>query len=320
MAKSAKSRRLSRATARAPACVGNVGPGFDLIGHTIEGPGDTVTVSKIAEPEIRIERITGVTVDLPADAQRNTAGRALRSLCRAAGVDHGFAIDIEKGIPLGSGLGGSAASAVAALVAANHLLPEPLGRAALYPHALAGEAVATGGDAVGDNVGPMLTGGLALATNGVLRRLPVPAAWHSAVVHPAAAMIETRKARQVLTEPWPLEVITAHSAHLALLLLGCIEGDENLVRQGLRDVLIEPRRAPLVPHLPACQRAAAESGAMGCTISGAGPAVFAWFSHRQAAETGGRRMVEACAAEGLEAALYVSPVNGPAARVLSGFE
>ncbi len=287
-----------------------------MLGHTIAGPADIVTVRKTAEPGVRIERISGVATDLPDDPQRNTAGRALLSLCRAAGLTHGFAVEINKGIPLGSGLGGSAASAVAALVAANGLLPEPLDRPALYPHAMAGEAAATGGAAVGDNVGPMLTGGLALAAAGVLRRLTVPAAWHCAVVHPPM-VIETRAARNVLVAPWPLAAITAHSAHLALLLLGCLSGDETLVRAGLKDQLIEPRRAALVPHLEACQRAAATAGALGCTISGAGPAVFAWFTGRAAAESGGRLLQAACAAQGLEAALYVSPINGPAAEILS---
>ena len=145
------------ARAFAPASVANVAVGFDILGHAIAGIGDTVTVRRIDEPTVRIDAIRGSVVDLPLDAPGNTAGAALISLREGLGLSHGFAIEIDKGIPFGSGMGGSAASCVAALVAANALLDAPLPREALYPHALDGEAVASGGRH-GDNVGPLLLG------------------------------------------------------------------------------------------------------------------------------------------------------------------
>ncbi|HET9484364.1 MAG TPA: homoserine kinase, partial [Xanthomonadales bacterium] len=134
----------TEATAFAPASVGNVGVGFDILGHSIAGPGDRVTARRIAEPVVRIAAIRGTVTTLPMEAQSNTAGCAVDALRIAQSVRFGFELTIEKGIPLGSGLGGSAASAVAALVAANALLDAPLPPAALYPYALAGEAVASG--------------------------------------------------------------------------------------------------------------------------------------------------------------------------------
>ena len=191
------------ASAFAPASVGNVGVGFDILGHVIEGAGDTVHVRRIAAPEVRIADIRGATVDLPRDAPGNTAGAALISLLEAERPGFGFEIEIEKGIPLGSGMGGSAASCVAALVAANALLPRPLSREALYPHALVGEAVASGGRH-GDNLGPMLLGGLVLSTADRLVQIPVPEAWHCVLVHPDA-VLETparprRAGRRLRTE------------------------------------------------------------------------------------------------------------------------
>ncbi|HVH36696.1 MAG TPA: homoserine kinase, partial [Tahibacter sp.] len=143
------------ATAFSPASVGNIGVGFDILGHSIAGAGDRATVRRIDEPVVRITAIRGSTVDLPMEAHANTAGAALIALREALRLPFGFEIELDKGIALGSGMGGSAASCVAALVAANALLDAPLPRAALYPFAVSGEAVASGGRH-GDNVGPML--------------------------------------------------------------------------------------------------------------------------------------------------------------------
>jgi len=220
------------ARAFAPASVANVAVGFDILGHAIAGVGDTVSVRRIDEPVVRIEAIRGSAVELPLDAAGNTAGAALMSLREGLGLDFGFAIEIDKGIPFGSGMGGSAASSVAALVAANALLDAPLAREALYPFALDGEAVASGGRH-GDNVGPLLLGGLALCTADRLLPVPVPASWHSLLVHPHA-VLETRRARQALQGSYALGEFVAQSANLALVLSGCHRSDASLVRAGLR--------------------------------------------------------------------------------------
>ncbi|WP_447939253.1 homoserine kinase [Pseudoxanthomonas mexicana] len=303
-----------QASAFSPASVGNVGVGFDILGHVIEGAGDTVTVRRIDSPEVRIASIRGATVDLPLDAPGNTAGAALISLRDALGVPFGFEVEIEKGIPLGSGMGGSAASCVAALVAANAVLDAPLSREALYPHALVGEAVASGGRH-GDNLGPMLLGGLVLATAEHLVRVPVPDAWHSVLVHPDA-ILETRRARAALQGAYELKEFVAQSANLALVLAGCHAGDASLVRAGLRDILVEPRRAPLIVGFDAAKQAALSAGAMGASISGAGPSVFAWFESRAEAEAAAPAVQAAFAAAGFDSQAWVSPINAPAARLL----
>lgn len=297
-----------------PASVGNVGVGFDILGHVIEGVGDTVTVRRIDVPEVRIVAIRGATVDLPKDAPGNTAGASLIALREALGLPFGFEVEIDKGIPLGSGMGGSAASCVAALVAANELLDTPLSREALYPFALTGEAVASGGRH-GDNLGPMLLGGLVLSTAERLVRIPVPDAWHSVLVHPDA-ILETRRAREALKGHYALGEFVSQSANLALVLAGCHAGDAALVRAGLQDVLVEPRRAPLIAGFDAAKRAALQAGAMGASISGAGPSVFGWFETRAQAEAAAPAIQAAFAAAGFESQAWVSPINGAAAKVL----
>ncbi len=309
----------SRVTcAFAPASVGNVGVGFDLLGHSLAGPGDHAQVRRIDEPVVRIAAIRGCVGTLPLDPLRNTAGTALLALRRTLDLPYGFELVLHKGIALGSGMGGSAASCVAALVAANALLEQPLSREALYPFALDGEAVASG-SRHGDNLGAMLLGGLVLATHARLLRVPVPAAWHCALVHPHV-VLETRQARAALAGHYGLGEFVAQSSNLALVFAGCYQGDASLVREGLEDVLIEPRRAPLIPHFAQVKQAALDHRAMGASISGAGPSVFGWYENRVDAEAAGAAMREAFAGAGLDSEVWVSPIDGPAASLCEAEE
>jgi homoserine kinase len=308
---------LNTASAFAPGGVGNIGVGFDLLGHSIEGVRDVVRVRRIEEPTVRILVIGGKGTGadtLPLDAERNTAGQALVALREGLGVAHGFELELEKGIPLGSGLGGSAASCVAALVAANALLDAPLAREALYPFALDGESVSSG-SRQGDNVAPMLLGGVVLATATRMIPLAVPDWLHAVVVHPDQ-VLETRRARAVLADPYPLPVVVAHSAHLALFLTGLQRGDAGMIRDGLHDVLVEPRRAPLTPGFVQVKSAALDHGALGASMSGGGPSVFAWFATKAEADAAAPAMRSAFVDAGFDARAYVSPVNGPRAELL----
>lgn len=306
------------ARAFAPASVGNIGVGFDLLGHSIDGPRDVATVRRIDAPEVRIRAIAGDVAGadrLPLEAERNTAGRALIALREALALPFGFEVELEKGIPLGSGLGGSAASCVAALVAANAVLDAPLSREALYPFALQGEAVASG-SLHGDNVAPMLLGGVTLATHDRMIALSVPTALHAVVVHPDQEL-ETRRARAALADPYPLSQFVAQSTHLALFLTGLQRGDLDLIREGLADVLVEPRRAALIPGFGDVKAAALAHDALGASISGAGPSVFAWFASNAQAEAAAPAMRAAFRSAGYGARAYVSPVAGPRAEVLA---
>ena len=308
---------LITARAFAPGSVGNIGVGFDLLGHTIDGVRDVVLVRRIDEPIVRLRAIRGGSTGadtLPLDAARNTAGQALIALRERLGLAHGFELELEKGIPLGSGLGGSAASCVAALVAANALLGVPLSREALYPFALDGESVSSG-CRQGDNVAPMLLGGVVFATATRMIPLAVPDWLHAVVVHPDQ-VLETRRARAVLADPYPLSVVVAHSAHLALLLTGLQRGDAGLIREGLHDVLVEPRRAPLIPGFAQVKSSALDHGALGAGISGSGPSVFAWFASKAEADAAAPAMRRAFVDAGFDARAYVSAVNGPRAELL----
>ena len=270
---------LQRATAFAPASVGNVAIGFDILGFAVDALGDRVTVSRRKEPGVVITRVRGIAGELPKEPEKNTAGRALIALYETLKPDFGFEMEIEKGIPLGSGLGGSAASAVGAVVAANALLPQPCTRLELLKFAMQGEAVASGSLHV-DNIAPSLFGGLVL-TVGIdhprVKQIPVPADVRAVIVHPHM-FLSTKQARAILRRTVDLSDFVWQTANLAGFISGCYTNDLDMIRASLEDVVIEPQRQALIPGFSGVRQAAIEAGALGCSISGAGPTMFAWSS------------------------------------------
>jgi homoserine kinase len=265
------------ASAYAPASVGNVAIGFDIMGFSVDALGDRATVRRTPEPGVSIAAIRGSVADLPMEAARNTAGRALQAMHESLSLPFGLQLELDKGIPLGSGLGGSAASAVAAVVAANAVLPEPCTLVQLLRFAMQGEMVASGSLHV-DNIAASLFGGLVL-TVGIdhprVKQIPVPAEIRAVVVHPHM-FLSTRSARSILKGSVPMKDFVWQTANLAGFISACYTNDLDLLRECFEDVVIEPQRAALIPGFNEVRRAAMSAGALGCSISGAGPTVFAW--------------------------------------------
>lgn len=307
---------LQSATAFAPATVGNVGIGFDILGHAFPALGDRVRAIRSAQPGVCIREITGVATELPVEAARNTAGKAVLSLVESQALPFGIDLAIEKGIPLGSGLGGSAASAVAAVVAANELLDQPLTRLELLKHAIQGEAVASG-SLHADNIAPSLFGGLVLTVgidNPRIKQIPVPPGVHCVLVHPQF-YLSTREARAMLSRDVPLSDVVWQTANLAGFLAGCYTNDLALIRDAFEDVLIEPQRAGLIPGFAEVKRSAMEEGALGCSISGAGPSVFAWALESQS-QAICAAMLRAFAQRDLACDHWIAPIGDEGARVV----
>jgi homoserine kinase len=307
---------LNDVTAFAPATVANVGIGFDILGHTVDTVGDRVRLRRIDEPVVRIRSITGVAGELPVEAKSNTAGRALQAMHAALHLDYGFEVEIDKGIPLASGMGGSAASAVAAVVAASALLEEPVSRLQLLKFAMEGEIVASGSAHI-DNIAPCLIGGLVL-TVGIdhprVKQIPVPPSLRCVLVHPHM-FLGTREARAILKTDVTRSDFVWQSANLAGFISGCYSNDLDMIRDSFNDVIIEPQRHTLIPGFKAVQRGAMSAGALGCSISGAGPTVFAW-SEIQYAEAVRGAMVAAFTLHGLESDSWVSSLENYGARVV----
>lgn len=304
------------ATAFAPATVGNVGIGFDILGHTVEALGDTVHLTRVARLGVRITAITGVETALPLETERNTAGQALKSLVEDQQLDFGIEMTIQKGIPLGSGLGGSAASAVAAVVAGNALLPTPLTKLQLLKYAMKGEAVASGSVHV-DNIAPSLFGGLVL-TVGIdhprTKQIPVPPGIRCVLVHPHM-FLSTKEARRILSKTVDLSDLVWQCANLAGFISACYTNDLDMIRDAFEDVVVEPQRQALIPGFKAVKQAAMAEGALGCSISGAGPTVFAWCEAPAAAAIE-EAMAMAFAANRLPCDRWTSAIEPVGARVI----
>ncbi len=304
-------------TAFAPASVGNVGVGFDVLGHALDGVGDTVRLQITDRPGIRLGAVTGTVDTLPSDPASNTALKPLLTLCRDFSIDDGVVVSVDKGIPMGSGMGGSAASAVAAVVAANVLWQLDLTEERQLAYAALGETVASGAGHL-DNLAPSLFGGLVLCEEGDpahITRLPVPAGLRCVLVHPALR-IHTRDARAMLDTAVPLARHVAHAQHLAGFVAGCLRGDVEQISRCLRDVVIEPQRQSLVPGFRAVQTAAMAAGALGASLSGSGPSVFAWCHHDAAAGVA-KAMSTAFADAGIESEHWVSAIDAPGARIVA---
>ena len=298
-------------TAFAPATVGNAAVGFDVLGFAVDAVGDRVTVRRTDHGDVRIADIRGVTDELPRDAGDNTATVGLVLMREELGLPYGFEVDIEKGLALGSGMGGSAASAVAAVVAANALLDEPLERAELFRYALAGEAVASG-HAHPDNVAPCLYGGLTLATSDTVRVLPTPDLW-VALVHPHLR-IDTKMAREVMPVDVPLATTVEQMGHLAVFLDACHRGDVEAVMRHCVDLLAEPHRRKLLPGFDEARSAALETGAGAFSLSGSGPSVFALTRDEDVAVEVAAAVADAFADARLETDVWISPFGAAGAR------
>lgn len=308
------------ATASAPASIGNVGVGFDILGQAFDAARDIVTAVRDEKPGVRLMQVSGLVNWLPAAPQRNTALAAAQGVLAAAGSACGMRLYIAKGVPLAAGMGGSAASAVAAAAAANALLGEPFTLDELLPFALEGERVASD-PPHWDNVMASLFGGLVLAAREdppLVRRLPAPEAVVAILLHPSV-MVETRMARSILAPQVPLKLAVEHSRRVAAFVAGCATGDLELVRAGLEDLLIEPQRQHLLPVLPDVKTAALAAGALGSSFSGSGPSVFAWALETDS-DAVEKAMSEAFADAGIEARAYRAPVASEGVRLLGADE
>jgi homoserine kinase len=305
-------------TAFAPATVSNVACGFDVLGFPLESPGDEV-VARPAACGVTIDAVVGDGGRLPRDPAKNTATVAAAALLRELGERHGVVLTIRKGLPLSSGLGGSAASAVAAVVAVDALVEARAPLATLLACALEGEGLGQSG-AHPDNVVPCLYGGFVLVRSPNppdIVQLPIPRGLTAVVIHPQLE-IETTSARALVGTDVPLGAAIQQWANLGAFVDALHRSDFDLMARSLEDTIAEPRRAPLVPGLAAIKRAAIGAGALGCSLSGSGPSIFALCRGRAVARRVQAAMTAAVVAEiGGEPETYLSSIRRQGARVIS---
>ena len=295
------------ATAFAPGSIGNVGPGLDILGLAVAGRGDEATFMLRDEPTITI--VDAGHLELPTDPSRHATAIAANAVFRLAGYRGGATLRVIKGLPLAGGQGGSAASAIAGAVAATHLSDAGLDSTALLTCALEAESVVAGHHA--DNIAPSLLGGLVLVRSldpiDVIR-LPVPANLRVVLVHPEQ-QLPTRDARAVLPVVIPRALALAQAANIAAMVAAAYAGDTKLLGRALDDRIAEPARAKLLPGFSAAKIAALEAGALGCSISGAGPTSFALVDDDGIGALVATAMVAAYRAAGMAASARVAEVD-----------
>ncbi len=306
-------------TAFAPASIGNVCVGFDMLGLALAGVVDRVSVRRTDKSGVRILEVRDLDGEihpyLSTDSDHNTASIAAQALWQAHGDSSGIEMLVHKGVPLQSGMGSSAASAVAAAVATNALLPEPLAHEELLPFALEGEAYASGGTHA-DNVAPCLIGGLVLCPTVLLPnavKLATPSGISSVLVHPEL-QIHTGHSRKSLAKGYSMEQWLDQQGYLAGFIAGCAADDHDLIQRSFHDVIIEPQRAAAVPCFDAVKEAALKAGVLGVSISGSGPSIFALCKDANASNVA-MAMEQACRTFGLECQSWVSPMTAPGAQV-----
>ncbi len=302
----------------APASVANVACGFDALGFAIHGPGDELIARLSDKPGLRITKITGAGNQLPYDPEKNTAGvAALRLLEHLGETGRGIALEIHKKMPFGSGLGSSAASAAAAVMVVNELLRRPLSKRDLLPFAVEGEQAADGAWHA-DNVAPALLGGLVLIRDNAtldVQRLHVPKGLYTVVVYPHVEVL-TRHARAILSDTVPMRAFIQQTGNMGGLVVGLFNSDFDLIHRSLQDVVVEPQRANLIPHFYEVKEAALQAGALGCSISGAGPSIFAWCSSSFQADQVGEAMQRVYSEHRIISDLFISQINQEGAVLL----
>lgn len=301
----------------APATVANVCCGFDVLGFAVDFPGDEVMLTLNMSQEVTLSKIVGDGGRLPIDASKNTAGVAVQSFLKSIGKQQGVEIELYKNLPLGSGMGSSAASGVAALVAINHLMGNPLTREQLVVHAMEAERIACG-SAHADNVAPCLMGGFVLVRDyNPLDVIKIPATknLYATLVHPQIEL-KTSDSRRVLKPTVNLKDAIAQAGNIAGLMIGLTSKDYSLISRSLQDKIAEPIRSAFIPGFEQVREAAVRAGALGCGISGSGPTMFALSTDHATATKVGEVMQLEFLKNNLKSEMYVSKVNQEGARIL----
>jgi homoserine kinase len=302
----------------APASVTNVSCGFDIMGFAIDSPGDELILRLTNSRAITITRITGDDGKLPLDPNKNTAGLSLLSLARHLNIKEGIEIEIHKKMKLGTGLGSSAASAVASVFALNELLEKPLSKIDLLPFALEGEKLTSGGTPHADNVSACLFGGFIVVRSvdplDVIN-IDTPDNLFCTIIYPHIE-INTAETRRILKKQILLSDAVKQWGNIAGLVAGLMKNDYGLIGRSLHDEIIEPIRSILIPGFDEVKNESLKAGALGCSISGSGPSVFAFSITRDIAEKVGNAMENVLSRMGVENSIYISKINKEGPRVL----
>ncbi|MBW3544916.1 MAG: homoserine kinase [Bacteroidetes bacterium] len=299
-----------------PATVANVSCGYDILGLAVHMPGDEVIMHLNDSGRVTLDKIEGDEGRLPREPAQNTVSAVVINYLNHLGLQQGVSIELHKKMPFGSGLGSSSASAVGGLVAINELMGKPMTREELLPFAMEGERLACG-NAHADNVAPALLGGMVLIRSYQpldVVKLPVPDNLYMALLYPHVE-IPTKEARRILKERIPILDAVTQWGNVAGLVAGFCTNDLDLIGRSMQDVVIEPIRAMLIPHFYEMREIATAHGALGFSISGSGPSVFALCRGEATACKVATALTEKLEHSGIGVNTYVSSINTEGPKV-----
>lgn len=303
----------------APATVANVACGFDAIGFAVNAPNDIVTIDMTNQKGVHMISIGGINGHLlPKNYENNTAVVAVSEFLKKTEYNIGVNISLTKNLPLGSGMGSSAASAAAALHAINALCDYPLSNEQLIPFAMEAERIACGA-AHADNVAPALLGGFVLIRSYDpldIVRISCPETLYCTIVHPHM-VLKTEDSRKVLTSDIKLKNAVTQWSNVAGLIAGLTTNNTALIGRSLEDVVIEPLRSKLIPGFYEVKQAALNSGVLGCSISGSGPSIFALSDNKETANISAIAMQKVFEKYNLKSDCYISPINLTGPQIIS---
>lgn len=295
-------------TVFAPASVGNLGPGFDVLGMALSGMGDTLNAEVRSESGVIIKKITGDKGQLPTEANENTAGIAAQAVLNHLKIKKGLTLTLHKEIP-GTGLGSSAASAVAGAYAANLLFDAPLSKYELVPLAAVAEEKVSGGFFL-DNIGPSLLGGVTWNNPFTKEVVPLGSIKNAVIVIATPDFrVLTKDARNALPQSVPMADFIANMSQTAMISWAVAQKDLKRFGQSIQDCIVEPARAPLIKGFADVKNAALSTGALGCSISGAGSTIFAISDDKSQGEKIALAMQAAFSAHGVASEVRVTKMD-----------
>jgi len=309
---------IEKIKAFAPATVSNICVGFDVMGLAIDAPGDEVMASRHHKPGAHI--LSCNHEKIPMDNKLNTASVAVQAMLdRIGDSDLGIGLEIIKRMPVGTGMGSSAASAAAALTATNALLGDPFRKIELLDFAVVGERAADGATHA-DNVAPSLLGGWMIIRSldpADVIQLPIPHDLYVGLLFPHITIL-TKEARGILQTEVPMRLFNQQVANMGTLISALYREDWDMMSRSLVDMVIEPQRARLIPFLSQVKKAAYDAGAVTCSISGAGPAIFTFARGKTQIDIIGKAMTAVMKELNIPHDLYISQINQKGSIVLEG--
>jgi len=301
----------------APATIANIGPGYDIFGLALHNIGDTIEMSLRSDKQIIIDPIDGFT-NIPVAADENIAGIVALEMLKALQIPKGLNINISKNVMPGSGLGSSGSSAAGAAFALNELLNRPFSKQELINFAMMGEK-ATSGKAHADNVAASILGGFTVVKGYdplTIFNIGFPKDLHIAIVHPQVE-VKTSDSKKILKRDMPLEVVTRQCGNVAGLVAGMTTANYDLISLSMNDYIAEPKRSYLIPAYDQVKKLALDNGAIGCSISGSGPSIFAFTKTEKEAAEIGRLWHEVYAEKDIISKTYTSLINPEGCKVVN---